>query len=294
MTFLSGFVAIVGPPNVGKSTLLNRVLGTKVAIISPKPQTTRNRIIGIYHGEQYQIVFMDTPGIHKTRSLLHKSMVTSARAAFKEVDIVVVMIELPSPDPPEISMILANLKTVRKPAVLVVNKIDLKQRKSILPVIETYKDRYPFKTIIPISALRGEGVEVLLEELKALLKPGPAFFPPEMKTDQPESFLVSEIIREKIYLLTKKELPYACAVNVELMEEVPEKNFLRISAKIHVESESQKKILIGRGGRMIRDIGQAARLEMEKIFGARVYLDLLVRVEKNWTRDAKALRRLGY
>jgi len=294
MTFLSGFVAIVGPPNVGKSTLLNRLLGTKVAIVSPKPQTTRNRILGIYHGEGYQMVFMDTPGIHKTRTPLHESMVASAQAACQEVDIIAVMIEMPYPEDPEISIIIRTLKKVRKPSLLIINKIDLGPKEAVLPIIDTYRRRYSFESFLPVSALKGDGLEGLLEELKSLLKPGPVFFPEEMKTDQSESFLISEVIREKIYLHTKRELPYACAVAIDSVEEDPEKNLLAITAKIHVETESQKKIVIGRGGGMIKAIGRSSRLDLERVFGARVFLDLLVRIEKKWSKDPRALRRLGY
>jgi GTP-binding protein Era len=294
MTFLSGFVAIVGPPNVGKSTLLNRLLGTKVAIVSPKPQTTRNRILGIYHGEGYQMVFMDTPGIHKTRTPLHESMVASAQAACQEVDIIAVMIEMPYPEDPEISIIIRTLKKVRKPSLLIINKIDLGPKEAVLPIIDTYRRRYSFESFLPVSALKGDGLEGLLEELKSLLKPGPVFFPEEMKTDQSESFLISEVIREKIYLHTKRELPYACAVAVDSVEEDPEKNLLAIRAKIHVETESRKKIVIGRGGGMIKAIGRSSRLDLERVFGARVFLDLLVRIEKKWSKDPRALRRLGY
>ena len=294
MTFLSGFVAIVGPPNVGKSTLLNRLLGTKVAIVSAKPQTTRNRILGICHGEGYQMVFMDTPGIHKTRTPLHESMVASAQAALQEVDIIAVMIEMPHPEEHEISMILGSLKKLKKPSLLVINKIDLGPREKVLPIIETYRRRYPFEAFLPISALEGDGLEAFLEELKSLLKPGPMFFPPDMKTDQSEFFLISEMIREKIYLHMRRELPYACAVTVDSVEEDPAKNLLSISAKIHVETESQKGMVIGGGGKMIKAIGRASRVDIERVFGAQVFLDLRVRVEKKWSKNPRALRRLGY
>ena len=292
--FLSGFIAITGPPNVGKSTLLNRLLGTKIAIVSPKPQTTRNRILGIYHGDGYQMVFMDTPGIHKTRTPLHKSMVTSAQEALYEVDIIMVMIEMSHPDDPDIQLILRNTKRMKKPLLLIINKIDTGPKENLLPLIESFGKLYPFDVIIPISALYGDGIESILDELRSRLKPGPVFFPPDMKTDQSESFLISEIIREKIYLNTRNELPYSSAVTVDRIEEPPEKDIMSISARIHVETDSQKAILIGHKGRMIKKIGQSSRLELEKRFGTHVYLDLKVRVEKNWSKDTKALRRLGY
>ena len=294
MSFLSGFIAIVGPPNVGKSTLLNRILGTKLAIVSPKPQTTRNRILGIYHGEGLQMVFLDTPGIHKTRTSLHESMVQSALAAFYEVDILLLMVEMGRAHDQEIGAIMATLRRVKRPSILAINKIDKGPKDQLLPIIEGYDREYPFHEIVPISALQGDGVDTLLEALKSRLEPGPRFFPEDMTTDVSEGFLISEIIREKIYSHTRKELPYSSAVTVDRLEERSNNNLLSISARIHVETDSQKRILIGRGGRMIKAIGQTARLELEKIFGLQVYLDLMVRVEKNWSRDTRALRRLGY
>ena len=294
MSFLSCFIGIIGPPNVGKSTLLNRILGTKLAIVSPKPQTTRNRIIGIYHGDGFQIIFMDTPGIHATRTALHKSMVASARAACREVDMVLLVIEVGRPDDTEIPSIVNSLKSMKKPCILVINKMDMAPKEHLLPVIDHFRQIHHFDTIIPISALKGDGVDELLDRLKQGLRPGPQFFPEHMETDQSETALVSEIIREKIYYHTKKELPYSSAVTVDKMEEIPAKNLLSIVARIHVERDSQKGVLIGKGGRMIKTIGRSARLDIEKIFGVRTFLELIVRVEKNWTKDTRALRRLGY
>jgi GTP-binding protein Era len=294
MTFLSGVIAIVGPPNAGKSTLLNRLTGTKLAIVSPKPQTTRNRIMGVYHGDGFQMVFVDTPGIHKTYTALHRSMVASARATFKEVDIVMVVIEMPHPEEPSIGVILSNLRRAQKPSVLVINKIDKGPKEQLLPIIDTYRQRYPFEAIVPVSAVTGDGLERLLEHLRSTLKPGPALFPREMKTDQTESFWISEIIREKIYAFARQELPYSCAVTAEIMDECLEKKLVSVIARVHVESESQKGILIGARGKMVKAIGQASREELEKFFGTKVFLDLTVRVEKNWSRDPQALRRLGY
>jgi GTP-binding protein Era len=294
MSFLYGVITIVGLPNAGKSTLLNRLTGTKLAIVSPKPQTTRNRIMGVYHGDGFQMVFVDTPGIHKTYTALHRSMVASARATFKEVDIVMVVIEMPHPEEPSIGVILSNLRRAQKPSVLVINKIDKGPKEQLLPIIDTYRQRYPFEAIVPVSAVTGDGLERLLEHLRSTLKPGPALFPREMKTDQTESFWISEIIREKIYAFARQELPYSCAVSAEIMDECLEKKLVSVIARIHVESESQKGILIGARGKMVKAIGQASREELEKFFGTKVFLDLTVRVEKNWSRNPQALRRLGY
>ncbi|MDY6880012.1 MAG: GTPase Era [Desulfatiglans sp.] len=294
MKFLSGFVAIVGPPNVGKSTLMNRVVGKKLAIVSPKPQTTRNRTIGVYHGEGFQIVLTDTPGIHEAKTPLHESMVRSARATFSEVDLLLLMIDVGQPYDPRISSIVEDLKGHKKPVILLINKIDTAPKAHLLPVIDHYKSEYPFDSIIPLSARNGDGVEILLSELKSRLRPGPEFFPKEITADQTERFLVSEIIRERVYLHLKEELPYSSAVTVENMEEKERNHVLHISARIHVESESQKGILIGKRGRMIKAIGQSSRTELERIFDRHIYLDLVVRVEPNWSKDTKALRRLGY
>ncbi len=294
MSFLSGFIAIVGPPNVGKSTLLNRLVGSKVAAVSPKPQTTRNRILGVYHGPGFQMVFMDTPGIHRAVSPLHRSMVESARSAFNEVDMILLMVEVDRSLEPGLESIIRLIKAVKKPCLLALNKIDRGPKERILPVIDELSRSYPFDAIIPISAKEGDGINPLIEELKARLRPGPEFFPPHITTDQPESFYVAEIIREKIYYHTRHEIPYSCAVTVENMKEIPPKNLLSITGHIHVETPSQKGIVIGHKGKILGSIGRAARLELEKRFGLRVYLDLKVRVVKKWSQDSRALRRLGY
>jgi len=240
------------------------------------------------------MVFMDTPGIHRTQTPLHKSMVSSAESALKEVDLLVLMVEMHHPQAPEIPMILESIRKSRKPSVLAINKIDTGPKETLLPTIAAYSETRSFKSIIPISALTGDGVGRLLGELKSMLKEGPAFFPENVQTDQSEPFLVSEMIREKIFLHTRQELPYSSAVTVERLQEQPERDLVSISARIHVESESQKGILIGRGGKMIKKIGQAAREDLESFFGSRVFVELFVKVDKNWSRDPRTLRRLGY
>lgn len=293
--YLSGFIAIIGPPNSGKSTLLNRLLGRKIAITSPKPQTTRNRILGIYNGDGFQMVFMDTPGIHPTRSLLHKSMVRSAKASLEEVDIILLVVGLEEvTQSDELNSIVRLVKKTPKPAVLAINKIDLIKKENLLPMIESYNKLNCFDCIVPLSALYGDGVEVVAEELKKRLSPGPQFFPPDMVTDKPEDFLIAEIIREKIYYATREELPYSSAVVVENLEEDKKRDLLIVQAVICVEKSSQKGIIIGKQGTLIKKIGRDARVEIEKMFSVKVYLELFVKVERNWSSDARSLRKLGY
>jgi len=294
LAFLSGFIAIIGLPNVGKSTLLNQILHRKVAIVTPKPQTTRNRVLGIYHGQGFQMVFIDTPGIHKTGTALHRSMVESAMATLQEVDTILLMVDPRHRHPPVPALIMNKLKAVKKRCIAAINKIDLIKKDRLLPLIGWLQQEGNFDAIVPISALKADGINLLMAELKKGLQPGPRFFPEDMVTDQSRAFLIAEIIREKIYYLTREEIPYSSAVTTDRLDYDSEKNLLYVSARIHVETEFQKKILVGKRGRMIKSIGTAARLELEKLFDFRVYLDLFVRVEKNWSKNTSALRRLGY
>lgn len=292
--FKSGFISLIGRPNVGKSTLLNLLLGEKIAIISDKPQTTRNRILAIKNHPAGQIIFLDTPGIHRARSRLNQSMVKVALATYNEVDGVCFMIEANHPDNEENDFILETLNKVERPVFLVINKIDLIPKSELLPIMKRYSRLRLFVQIIPISALLGDGADVLLGELLKVLPEGPKLFPEDMITDLPERFLVAELIREKVFRLTREEIPYATAVAVEDFKEREEKNLIVIQATIHVERESQKGILIGEKGKMLKEIGRLAREEIEALLGAKVFLELWVKVEKNWREDLRALRRLGY
>jgi GTP-binding protein Era len=293
-SFKSGFVAIIGRPNVGKSTLLNTLLGEKVAIVAPKPQTTRNRILGIKNTDDGQFVFLDTPGIHRARTPLNLFMVKSAVGTFGDVDVILFLVEADRGLHEEDTLILESLKTVKIPVILVINKIDLVIKEALLPLIDTFKDLYAFEEIIPLSARKGLGADRLMEILRRLLPEGPKLFPDDMITDRSERFITAEIIREKILLLTHHEIPYATAVVVEAFKEEEEKNFIRIQASIIVEKDSQKGIIIGRKGAMLKEIGQRARKELERFFSARIYLELFVKVRKDWTHDARLLKELGY
>lgn len=292
--FRSGFVSLIGRPNVGKSTLLNFLLGQKIAIISAKPQTTRNRILGIKNLPSAQIIFLDTPGIHRSGNLLNQSMVRTALATLQEVDVVCLLIEANSPSHEENDWILENLKKVQKPVFLAVNKIDLIPKGNLLSIMERFSQKGRFEQIIPISAVLGDGVDILLRELLRVLPEGPRLFPEDMVTDLPERFLSAELIREKVFHLTREEIPYATAVAIEEFKEREGKNLVVIRATIQVERETQKGILIGEKGKRLKEIGRLAREEMEALLGVKVFLELWVKVEKNWRDDPRALRRLGF
>jgi GTP-binding protein Era len=294
-SFVSGFIAITGPPNVGKSTLLNTMVGRKVSITSAKPQTTRNRIAGICHRQDAQLIFLDTPGIHLTHRTFNRKMVDLALAAIEDVDVILLVLDAAEPSPGAEKMILSRLPENRKrPVLLALNKIDRVKKPALLPLIDQWTSRYPFAAVYPVSAKTGELVPQLMEGLENALSEGPPYFPPDMITDVSEEFVLTEIIREKVFHLTEQEVPFATAVSIELLEEDEKKDLLRVFAKIHVERGSQKKIVIGNKGSKLREIGRAARLEMERLMGTKVYLKLFIRVQKNWSRDARAMRRLGY
>ena len=291
--FRSGFVAIIGRPNVGKSTLLNHLVGQKIAITSPKPQTTRNRILGILTRDDAQMLFLDTPGIHEARSSLNRYMVEQARSACQDVDAVLWLVEADR-EVDEHALVREMLDAVRTPIILGINKVDLVAREKLLPMIDAYQRQRDYAAIIPFSALTGEGTDTLLSVLLDHLPQGPKYFPDEQVTDLPEKFIVAEIIREQILNRTREEVPYGVAVVVEQFSEDPAKNLLSIGAVINVEREPHKRIVVGRGGTMIRGIGKAARLEIERLLGVKVYLELFVKVQKNWTGSDRLMREFGY
>ncbi len=292
--FKSGFIGIIGRPNVGKSTLLNVLVGEKIAIATHKPQTTRNRISGILNTDRGQFVFVDTPGIHNAATPLNRQMVATATDTFRNADILCLVIEAGSGLHRDDLFIIESLKTFNLPAILAINKTDLVVKSSLLPLIDEIRKKHSFSAIVPLSALKSEGVGVLVDEIWNLLPEGQAFFPDDIMTDRSERFIAAEIIREKIILLTHQEIPYATAVMLESFKEDEEKKIIRIQATIHVEKESQKGILIGKKGSMLKRIGIRAREEMEAFFGMKIYLELFVRVQKDWTHDARMLNEFGY
>jgi len=291
--FRSGTIAIVGRPNVGKSTLLNQILGEKVAIVSPKPQTTRNRVTGIRTSESSQMGFLDTPGIHQARSLLNRRMVDVALATLHEVDCVLWLLAAQERIGPEDERIAETLAAVANPVLVLLNKIDLVSKGKLLPLIQRCSEMLPGKEIVPISALKGDNLPLMLELIEKGLPEGPKLFPEGEYTDQSERFLASEIIREKIFLLTREEIPYGVAVTIDEFTEKEEKNLIVIKATVHTDRDSHKGILIGKRGAMLKEIGTQAREELEALLGCKMFLELFIRVDEGWTRDPNALREMG-
>jgi len=292
--FKSGFIGIIGRPNVGKSTLLNAVTGERLAITTHKSQTTRNRIMGIKNVPDGQLVFLDTPGIHKTSTPLNRSMVKTATDTFGDADLLLLLMEAHAGIHPDDRFIIEEFEKSRRPVILVINKIDLIEKHLLLPLIDQCNGLYHFVEIIPISALSGDGVSIVLDAVYQLLPEGPPFFPDDMITDRSERFIAAEMIREKITLLTHQEIPYVTAVMVDAFKEDEAKNLIRIQATIHVEKDSQKGIIIGKKGAMLKQIGTEARRDMEHFFAARIFLELFVRVQKDWTHDKRMLQEFGY
>ena len=292
-TFKSGFVAIVGRPNVGKSTFMNYVLGQKIAIMSDKAQTTRNKIQGVYTKEDAQIVFLDTPGIHKPKHELGEFMVKSAYSALKEVDAVLFMVNASEKRGPGDDFIIEKLKGIKTPIFLVLNKIDLVTPEVLLERVESYKDALDFAGVFPISVLQGNNVNELMEGLINALPEGPQYYPADQITDHPEYFVVSELIREKILQLTQEEIPHSVAVTVDKMQK-DEFDKVHVYTNIIVERKSQKGIIIGKGGRLLKEIGTRARRDIQQLLGNKVYLELWVKVEKDWRKRKSNLQEYGY
>jgi len=288
-----GYVAIVGRPNVGKSTLMNNLLHYKLAIVSPKPQTTRHRILGILSGENFQIVFLDTPGLVEPKYLLHEAMLKAARRALEEADMVCFMVEAGEQPHGEDLLALDRIRGVRKPMLLVINKIDLVAKPLLLPLIDAYRREYDFVAIVPISALHADGLDILQGEILKHLPEGSPLYPTDQITTHPERFIVAEVIREKIFQRYGEEVPYSTTVMIEEFREQPErKDFIR--AIIYVERESQKAILIGKGGAALKEVGKLARQEIEALLGRPVYLELWVKVKEKWRDSERDLKEFGY
>jgi GTP-binding protein Era len=291
--YRSGYISIIGRPNVGKSTLLNQILGEKVAIVSPRPQTTRNRITGIRTTETSQIVFLDTPGIHQGHTMINRRLVDTALQTLDEVDGVIWVLDAHDRIKQEEERIAETLTGVETPVLILINKIDLVSKGKLLPLMNRCAQLLPGKEIVPVSALKGDGVPIILDIVEKWLPEGEKFFTDGEYTDQTERFLASEIVREKVFLLTRQEIPYGVAVTIDEFTEKEDKNLIVISATIHTERDSHKGILIGKRGAMLKEIGQRAREELEKIFGCRIFLELFIRVDPDWTQNPNLLTEMG-
>ncbi|MDQ0088452.1 GTP-binding protein Era [Paenibacillus anaericanus] len=291
--FKSGFVAIVGRPNVGKSTLMNQIIGQKIAIMSDKPQTTRNKIHGVYTSEEMQIVFLDTPGIHKRQSKLGDFMNSTALNTLGEVEAVLFLVDAAEGLGGGDRFIAERLKEVRTPVILVLNKIDRIVPEQLLPMIDEYRKLHDFAEIIPISAKMGNNVDTLLEQISKYLPQGPQYYPDDQITDHPEQFVCAELIREKILNLTREEVPHSIAVSIEDMR-VESNGFVRMSAVIFVERDSQKGIIIGKQGALLKEVGKLARHDIENLLGSKIFLELWVKVKKDWRNQDRVLKDLGF
>lgn len=292
--FKSGFVTIVGRPNVGKSTLMNRLIGEKISIISNKPQTTRNTIQTILTRENYQIVFLDTPGIHKPKHKLGEYMVKTANRTLNEVDVILFLVNPDETVGAGDKYIIEQLKGVKTPILLLINKVDVFKPENIARTIENYMQEFSFKEVVPISALTGKNVDELLKVIVDNLPEGPQYFPSDMITDQPEKFIVAEIIREKLLKNLDEEVPHGTAVEIISMKEEKGSKLISINATIYCEKDSHKSIIIGKGGLMLKKIGQSAREDIEALLGSKIYLELWVKVKKDWRDTPSTLKDLGY
>ena len=293
--FKSGFVSIVGRPNVGKSTLMNNVVGEKIAIMSDKPQTTRNTIQAVYTNEECQMVFLDTPGIHKPKNKLGEFMVKSATDAFKNVDVILFVVDSSKKVGPGDRMIMDDLRNVKSPKILIINKIDeLENKEELFELIKMYDKEGIFQDIVPISALKGKNIDSLLKVIESKLQEGPKYFPDYMITDQPERVLVSELIREKVLHYVHDEIPHGVAVEIEKMKSRKDKEIVDISAVIYCERDSHKGIIIGKNGRKLKGIGKSAREDMELLLGSQINLQLWVKVKENWRNLQNYVSNFGY
>lgn len=294
MKYKSGFVTIIGRPNVGKSTLLNHIIGEKMAIVSDKPQTTRNRIQCIYTEDGFQIIFIDTPGIHKPKNKLGEYMVNVSRETLAEVDVILLLVDESLIMGPGDKFILEELKSIKTDKILVINKIDKLKLEEVDIIKNNYKELNIFKEIIPLSAIKGKGIDSLIKAILKLLPEGPQYFPADMITDQPERQIVSEIIREKALHYLDDEVPHGIAVGIDLMRKREDKDIIDVNATIYCERESHKGIIIGKNGRKLKGIGKSARQDIEALLGSQIYLELWVKVEKNWREKEKQIKYFGY
>ncbi|WIV10700.1 GTPase Era [Proteiniborus sp. MB09-C3] len=294
MKYKSGFVTIIGRPNVGKSTLLNYIIGEKMAIVSDKPQTTRNRIQCIYTGDNFQIIFIDTPGIHKPKNKLGEYMVNVSKETLSEVDTILWLVDESLEMGPGDKFIFEELKDIKTDKILVINKIDKLKPEEIEAIKKNYAELGIFKEIIPLSAIKGKGVDSLIKAILKQLPEGPQFFPADMITDQPERQIVAEIIREKALNYLDEEVPHGIAVGIESMRQREGKDIIDVNAVIYCERESHKGIIIGKNGRKLKGIGKSARQDIEALLGSQIYLELWVKVEKNWREKEKLIKYFGY
>jgi len=292
--FKSGYVSIVGAPNAGKSTLLNRMLGEKISITSKKPQTTRNRILGVLHGAKSQMIFFDTPGVFQAKDELNVRIVDAAFSALGDADLVLVVVDVSRPDPNAERYLVKKLQTQTRPVVLALNKIDLIKKSAMLEIIEKWSKTYGFREVVPISARHGTQVDDLIKAMEKILPAGPPFFPEDTLTDVSQRFIVAELIREQVFRLTGEEIPYATAVTVDTFKEKKGGQLISIEATINLERNSQKGIVIGKNGSKLKQIGTRSREQIEQLLGTKVFLELFVRIQKNWRKDTRAIRRFGY
>ncbi len=292
--FKSGYVTIAGTPNAGKSTLLNQMLGEKISITSKKPQTTRNRILGVLNRPEAQMIFFDTPGVFQAKDKLNTRIVDTALSAAADADLILFVIDASQPDTKAERYLFKRLLALNKPAVLAFNKIDLVDKSGLLETIAKWAKTYQFREMVPISAKNGDQIDELILAMVSALPQGPLYFPKDTLTDVSERFLAAEMIREQVFRLTGEEIPYATAVTVDAFKEKKGGNLVKIEATIHLERDSQKGIVIGKKGVKLKQIGIRSRQQIERLLGAKVYLKLFVRVQKNWRKDTKAIRRFGY